>query len=78
MSGRSRSDGSKPMWWAWRLPHDSAALHVSGAAIYIDDMREPEGTVHVVPGYAAAGARGRIAKTGSRCGARHFRVCSPC
>jgi xanthine dehydrogenase large subunit len=43
------------------LAHDSAALHVQGTAAYIDDMREPEGTVHVVPGYAQEGARGRIA-----------------
>ncbi len=42
------------------LPHDSAALHVQGNATYIDDMREPEGTVHVAPGYAGQGARGKI------------------
>ena len=36
------------------IAHDSAERHVQGAAIYIDDMREPDGTVHVVPGYAAA------------------------
>jgi xanthine dehydrogenase large subunit len=44
------------------LPHDSAALHVAGTAIYVDDMLEPEGTVHLAPGYAPLGARGRIAK----------------
>ncbi|CAN5436728.1 xanthine dehydrogenase molybdopterin binding subunit [soil metagenome] len=42
------------------LAHDSAALHVAGKAVYIDDMREPEGTLHVVPGYANDGARGKI------------------
>ena len=42
------------------LAHDSAALHVQGTAIYIDDMREPEGLVHVVPGFAKEGARGLI------------------
>ncbi len=42
------------------LAHDSAALHVSGAATYIDDMREPEGLLHVVPGFAREGARGKI------------------
>lgn len=42
------------------LAHDSAALHVRGTAIYIDDMREPEGLVHVVPGFAREGARGLI------------------
>ena len=29
------------------LAHDSAALHVQGTALYIDDMREPEGLLHV-------------------------------
>lgn len=43
------------------LAHDSAQLHVKGAALYIDDMREPEGTLHVAPGFAARGAKGRIA-----------------
>src|SRR5882724_6798955 len=42
------------------LAHDSASLHVSGRATYIDDMREPEGLVHVAPGHAKDGARGKI------------------
>ncbi len=42
------------------LAHDSAALHVQGTAVYIDDMREPEGTLHVEPGYAPNDARGKI------------------
>ena len=42
------------------IAHDSAELHVTGSATYIDDMREPEGTVHVAPGYAREGARGKI------------------
>src|SRR5438876_179736 len=42
------------------LAHDSAALHVGGTAQYIDDMREPEGTLHVAPSYAASAAKGRI------------------
>ena len=42
------------------IAHDSAALHVSGTAIYIDDMREPEGLLHVYPGFSRAGATGRI------------------
>jgi xanthine dehydrogenase large subunit len=29
------------------LPHDSAARHVSGTAVYIDDMPEPAGLLHV-------------------------------
>ena len=44
------------------IAHDSAEMHVQGNAVYIDDMREPEGTVHVVPGYAKQGARGKIKK----------------
>ncbi len=42
------------------LAHDSANLHVQGNAIYIDDMREPEGTLHVAPGYARGAAKGKI------------------
>ncbi|MDE2445298.1 MAG: xanthine dehydrogenase molybdopterin binding subunit [Alphaproteobacteria bacterium] len=42
------------------LVHDSAELHVQGSALYIDDMLEPEGLVHVAPGYAKEGARGKI------------------
>jgi xanthine dehydrogenase large subunit len=42
------------------LPHDSAALHVKGTAPYIDDLRVPEDMVHVAPGYAKDGAKGRI------------------
>src|SRR5688572_17937736 len=29
------------------LPHDSGPKHVQGVAQYIDDIREPEGTLHV-------------------------------
>ena len=40
------------------LPHDSARLHVQGSATYVDDIREPEGTLHVAIGMAdkASGA----------------------
>ncbi|MCX5514825.1 xanthine dehydrogenase molybdopterin binding subunit [Kaistia algarum] len=41
------------------LPHDSAPRHVTGAAAYIDDIREPAGTLHVAPGYAPIAA-GRL------------------
>src|SRR6476469_8699306 len=41
------------------LPHDSAVKHVRGAATYIDDIREPEGTLHVSVG-GSPQARGRI------------------
>ncbi len=40
-------------------PHDSAHLHVQGAAAYLDDLREPEGTLHVAVGMSPK-ARGRI------------------
>ena len=42
------------------LAHDSAPLHVQGSATYIDDIREPEGLVHVYPGFAKGGALGMI------------------
>ncbi len=42
------------------LAHDSAALHVEGSAVYIDDMREPDGLLHVAPGFAREAAKGRI------------------
>ena len=32
------------------IPHDSAALHVAGAAAYIDDLAEPRGTLHAAIG----------------------------
>ena len=32
-----------------RLAHDSAAKHVTGEAVYIDDMPEPRGTLHIHP-----------------------------
>ena len=41
-------------------PHDSAIKQVQGAAAYIDDLREPQGTLHIAPGHARSAARGRI------------------
>ena len=35
------------------LPHESAALHVSGQAIFIDDIALPENTLHAAIGYSA-------------------------
>jgi len=48
-----------------RVPtrHDSAVRHVCGTAVYVDDIREPEGTLHVAPGGATA-AHGRIRRLG--------------
>src|SRR6202167_5861958 len=34
------------------LPHDSAVLHVQGAANYVDDIGEPVGTLHIAIGMA--------------------------
>ena len=34
------------------VPHDSARKHVSGAAIYTDDIPEPPGTLHIALGLA--------------------------
>ena len=42
------------------LAHESARLHVTGAAPYIDDLPEPIGTLHVAPGWSRQAARGRI------------------
>ena len=41
--------------------HDSAARQVTGEAVYIDDIREPKGTLHVAPGGAPA-THGRITR----------------
>ncbi|GGE80167.1 xanthine dehydrogenase molybdopterin binding subunit [Stappia taiwanensis] len=43
-------------------PHDSAVRHVTGEAVYVDDIREPSGTLHVVPGWADDAVRGTIAE----------------
>jgi len=40
-------------------PHDSARLHVSGAAAYVDDIREPQGTLHLAVGMGDK-AHGRL------------------
>jgi len=31
------------------LPHESAALHVTGEAVYVDDLPELDGTLHAAP-----------------------------
>ena len=40
-------------------PQDSARLHVTGAATYIDDIREPAGTLHLACGHSPV-ARGEL------------------
>lgn len=42
------------------IAHDSAAMHAQGNATYIDDMLEPEGLLHVFPGYSKEAAKGKI------------------
>ena len=44
------------------LPHDAAALHVSGSAQYTDDIPTPDNTLHLVFGLSEI-AHGRIVKT---------------
>ncbi|MBR9899056.1 MAG: xanthine dehydrogenase molybdopterin binding subunit [Rhodospirillales bacterium] len=41
--------------------HDSGPKHVAGEAVYIDDINEPFGTLHLAPG-AATIAHGKISK----------------
>lgn len=41
------------------MAHDSAVKHVTGSAVYVDDIREPSGTLHMVPGFAPIAA-GRV------------------
>src|SRR5271155_5035715 len=45
------------------LPHDSARLHVQGAATYVDDIGEPAGTLHIAIGMANK-ASGRLKSLG--------------
>jgi len=45
------------------LPHESASLHVSGSATYIDDLREQHGTLHAAFGLSTC-AHGRIRTLG--------------
>jgi xanthine dehydrogenase large subunit len=41
------------------VAHDSAVKHVTGAAVYVDDIREPAGTLHCAVGLSSIAA-GRI------------------
>ncbi len=41
------------------IAHDSATLHVTGEAVYVDDIREPAGLLHVCCGVSSC-AHGRI------------------
>lgn len=50
---------TKPEPVGQALPHESAALHVSGAAHYLDDLPELAGTLHAAIGQAPC-AHGRL------------------
>ena len=41
------------------MPHESAVLHVTGAARYVDDIRAPQNTAVIVPGLSPI-AKGKI------------------
>ena len=41
------------------IAHDSAHLHVQGSALYIDDIAEPAGTLHLALGFSTI-ARGKL------------------
>ncbi|WP_086643348.1 xanthine dehydrogenase molybdopterin binding subunit [Acetobacter sp. DsW_063] len=51
--------GQPPGRASHSLRHESAELHVAGAAAYIDDLPEPKGVLHLAPGLSTV-ARGRI------------------
>ena len=53
--------GAKPHAVGKSLPHDSAKLHVSGAAAYTDDIPEPRGLLHMAIGMSSK-AHAKISK----------------
>ncbi|AJE47120.1 xanthine dehydrogenase molybdopterin binding subunit [Celeribacter indicus] len=59
-SAKPELTGTEPVAQESEIPHDSARLHVTGRADYVDDMPEPAGTLHAAIGLATI-ARGRIA-----------------
>jgi xanthine dehydrogenase large subunit len=61
MTGMRNAGRSEAAAVGRALAHDSATLHVQGAALYIDDFAEPSGIVHIAPGLAPA-AKGRMTK----------------
>ena len=52
------------------LPHDSASLHVSGEARYVDDLPEPPGRCTRRSACRPRHSRSSSASTSTRCGAR--------
>jgi xanthine dehydrogenase, molybdopterin binding subunit len=57
-----RAPAAEPAYAVVRQPirHDSAEKHVAGTAAYIDDLREPAGTLHLAPGWCRTYARARL------------------
>jgi xanthine dehydrogenase large subunit len=56
-------NGQKPLAVVRKpIEHDSAAKHVTGDALYVDDLIEPSRVLHAAPGYApiAAGRATRV------------------
>jgi xanthine dehydrogenase large subunit len=56
---RTKADGETLAAVGKALAHDSAAMHVQGSALYIDDVAEPRNLLHLAPVMAGV-ARGRI------------------
>jgi xanthine dehydrogenase large subunit len=42
------------------IAHDSAHLHVTGEALYIDDLPEPQGLLHAAIGISSQARRHRL------------------
>ena len=61
MAVASTTKGAAPDVIGAKLPHDSAEKHVSGRALYVDDMPEPEGMLHVQFGLSTR-AHARLVK----------------
>jgi xanthine dehydrogenase large subunit len=63
--GSAITQGASPKWKPAAgavhnpLAHDSAVKHVTGKAVYVDDIREPTGLLHVYVGTSSC-AHGRI------------------
>ncbi len=61
MADASTAKGAAPDIIGAELPHDSAEKHVSGRALYVDDMPEPQGLLHVQFGLSTR-AHARLVK----------------
>jgi xanthine dehydrogenase large subunit len=59
LRSKEKVEGDTPRTVRRAIAHDSAERHVAGSATYIDDMLEPEGTLHLAPGGSPV-ARGRV------------------